>query len=280
MAVPNSNYNNIMSERDPKLYAPMRNNVAPAFTLSNIMKNEATMDETIELMVQRLDGLCQRNQPVDLGQWLNFLAWDLLGEVMFSSRFGFLDQGKDVGGSMKNNFFLSVYVTSMVYMQWLHSILLGNPIFRWLDFQPNEHTYNTAVQCIASRRRHTEPKADMMEHWMRQKKKFPERMSEKDVFCAVVSTLGAGAGTVGSVLGAVFYFLLKEDKKFLGRLKQEIDEAFLVGMVSYADTQQLSYLQAVVRLRESSSLKAPWLMCVRSKRPSASGPGCRGIYLA
>ncbi len=50
-------------------------------------------------------------------------------------------------------------------------------------------------------------------------------MSEKDVFCAV-STLGAGAGTVESVLGAVFYFLLKEDKQFLGRLSRSLMRRF------------------------------------------------------
>lgn len=94
MAVPNSNYNNLMSERDPKLYAAMHSNVAPAFTLSNIVKNELIMNETIELMEQRLSELSQKTQQVDLGQWLNFLAWDLLGEVMFSSRFGFLDEGQ------------------------------------------------------------------------------------------------------------------------------------------------------------------------------------------
>lgn len=80
-------------------------------------------------------------------------------------------------------------------------------------------------------------------------------MSERDVFCAVVSTLGAGGGTVGLVLGAVCYFLLREDKNFLARLRQEVDEAGLVGVVSYADAQQLSYLQAVVRVSEPSSSK-------------------------
>ncbi len=192
-----------MSERDPKLYAPMRSNVASAYTLSNVMKNEPMIDGTIKPMEQRLDGLCQRNQPVDLGLWLNFLAWDLLGEAMLSSRFAFLDQGKDVGGSMKNTFSLDVYVTSMVYMQWLHSILLGNPIFRWMDFQPSEHTYNTAVQCIASRKQHEEPKSDMMENWMRQRDRFSERMSERELFFSVVVTIGAGAGTVTSTGGVL-----------------------------------------------------------------------------
>ena len=32
-AVPNSNYNNLLSERDSKLYAPMRSNVASAYIL-------------------------------------------------------------------------------------------------------------------------------------------------------------------------------------------------------------------------------------------------------
>lgn len=46
-----------MFERDPKLYAPMRSNVAPAFALSTIVKHERIMNETMELMEQRLDEL-------------------------------------------------------------------------------------------------------------------------------------------------------------------------------------------------------------------------------
>ena len=162
-----------MSERDPKKHNLMRSNAASAYTLSNVLKNEPVMDEVIGLMEQRLIDLSQQRQQIDLGQWLHFLKFDLLGEVMFSSRFGFLDQGRDVGGSIRNNFYLSLYVTSMVYMQWLHSLLLGNPLLRWIDFQPTEHTFNTAVNCIAARKAHTEARVDMVEHWMIQHEKRP-----------------------------------------------------------------------------------------------------------
>jgi len=249
MAVPNSNYNNLMSERDPKKYAAMRSNVASAYTLSNVIRNEAEMDKVITLLRKRLDHLSTLDEPVELNQWLHFLTHDLLGEIVFSSRFGFLDQGRDIGDAIKNNFFLSIYVTSMLYMQWLHAILFGNPILRWINFQPNEHTYNTAVTSVTTRKAHTSSRVDMMQFWLEQRQKHPERFSEREMFSNVIATLGAGAGTVGSALEAVFYFLLKEDPIYLQRLRQEIDSAQFSDVVAFAEAQQLPYLQAVVGAR-------------------------------
>ncbi len=246
MAVPNSNYNSLMSERDPKKYVAMRSNVASAYTLSNVIRNEAELDKVITLLRQRLDHLSAVEVPVELSQWLHFLTHDLLGEIVFSSRFGFLDQGRDVGDAIKNNFFLSVYVTSMLYMQWLHAILFGNPILRWIDFQPNEHTYNTAVRSVAARKAHTSPRVDMMQLWLEQGEKHPEQFSEREMFSNVIATLGAGAGTVGSALEAIFYFLLKEDPIYLQRLRREMDSAELSDVVAFTEAQQLPYLQAVV----------------------------------
>ena len=246
MAVPNSNYNNLMSERDPKKYAAMRTNVASAYTLSNVLRSEAIIDETIMLFENRLDDQTTPKEPFELSRWLLFLTYDLMGEILFSSRFGFLDQGRDVGDSIKNNFFLSVYVTSMVYMQWLHSLLLGSPLLRWIDFQPNEHTYTTAVKSLAARKAHSMPRFDMTQHWLEQHQNHPERFSERDLFSTVIGTFGAGGGTVGSVIQAYFYFLLK-NPIYYERLKQEIDGSQLSKVVSFAETQRLPYLQAVVR---------------------------------
>ncbi|KAL8831513.1 MAG: hypothetical protein Q9191_000822 [Dirinaria sp. TL-2023a] len=251
MAVPNSNYNNLMSEQDPKKYAAMRSNVAAAYTLSNILRNETDMDKTIALLEKRLDDLSKQKgrEPVELSQWLFFLTHDLLGEILFSNRFGFLDQGRDVGDSIKNNFFLSVYITSIVYIQWLHFLTLGSPLLRWIDFQPNEHTYTTAVKSIEARRASSTPRVDMMQHWLEQRQKYPEKFSERELFSSAISTFGAGGGTVGSVLGAFFYFLLKEDPKYYQRLREEIDSAQISTseVVSFAEAQRLPYLQAVIK---------------------------------
>ncbi|KAG6988547.1 cytochrome P450 [Physcia stellaris] len=230
MAVPNSNYNNVMSERDPKKHNVMHSNVASAYTLSNALKNEPVIDEVIELMEQRLIDMSQQSQQIELGQWLHLWTFDLLGEIMFFSRFGFLDQSKDVGGSIGNNFYLSLYLTSMVYMQRLHSLLLA-------------------------RKAHTEARVDMVEHWMIQHEKWPEIFLENDLSSTVILTLGAGGGTMGSASEAFFYYLLKEDQKYLRRLQKKTDDAKTSQVLSYLEAQQLPYLQAVTVLSVN-----PWLM--------------------
>ena len=129
-AVPNSNYNNLMSECDPKKHTTIRNNVASGYTGSSVIKGEPYIDQTIELLEIRLDGLCQQREPFEFGLWLHFLSWDITCETIFSKRFGFLDQSKDIGNSIKNNFVVALYITIAVYAQWLHTIFLSNPILR------------------------------------------------------------------------------------------------------------------------------------------------------
>ena len=71
-----------------------------------------------------------------------------------------------------------------------------------------------------------------MEHWMTRHAKYPERMSENDIFCAAIGNLGAGGDTLGSVQQAVFYYLLEEDPKHLQPLRKEIDTASAGGLLS------------------------------------------------
>ena len=249
-ALPNSNYNNLMSECDPKKHAAIRNNLAPAYTGSSIMKSERFMDKTIQLLENRLDELSQRKQPFDFGLWLHFLTWDIIGEIMYSKRFGFLDEAKDIGNSIKNNFALALYVTAASYAQWLHAIFFGNPILRWLDFHPKEHTLNTTLKAVAARKENTKARVDMMEQWKEQQRRHPDRMTDHEILCAAIVNLGAGADTVWSVLQAFFYFLLKEDPLHLQNLRKEIDNAETAGLlspvVSNAEALKLPYLQACV----------------------------------
>ena len=62
-------------------------------------------------------------------------------------------------------------------------------------------------------------------------------MTEHDVLCSAIATLGVGGETVGSVLQAFFYLLLKEDPVHLQRLRDEIDNPKAL---------KLPYLQACV----------------------------------
>jgi cytochrome P450 len=251
-AIPNTNYIGLMSELDPKKQGAMRMNISSAYTMTNMLKAETYVDDMIHLMEKRVLQASRSGQPIAFGDWIHFLTWDIMGEITFSKRFGFLDEARDVGNVIKNTFYLGFYVTLMAYMQWLHSLLFGNPILRWLDIQPNEHAYVTCVNSIAERKTRQETHVDMMEYWLRAQEKDPERMTDKDVFAAVMGNLGGGGDTIGSVLQAFFYLLLKGSPVHLQRVREEIDAANAAGqlssIVTYAEATQLPYLQACVSL--------------------------------
>ena len=66
----------------------------------------------------------------DLGRWLQYYAFDVIGELTFSKRLGFIEGGEDVGGiieSIGRNF---DYFSVLGQMPWLDEAFLGkNPLY-------------------------------------------------------------------------------------------------------------------------------------------------------
>ena len=242
-----------MAILNPKIEMAKRTFVVPPFSMSNLLKVESSIDDLISLMKARLEEVSKDGNPVDFSQWIKFLVWDIAGEITFSKRFGFLDTGTDVRDVQKNTFFLGFYVTFMGYCQWLHTILLGNPILRWLDFQPNEHTFQTCVKAFAERETTKRTHLDMVDYWTKAHEEHPSQFSEIDVFAAAVGNVGAGGDGPAAAVNAVFYFLLKADPQHLASVLHEIDTLQALGKLSpivqytEATAQQLPYLQACIK---------------------------------
>ena len=238
-----------MSEVDPKRHVAQAKNVMSGYAMSNVVKSEPFVDNTILLFEERMDQLSKAKASVEFDKWFNYLAFDIMGEVTFSSRFGFLDEGRDIRNAIANTTILSLYIGIMGHVRWLHALLLANPIVQWLDFAPSQHIFGTCLAAVENRKRNTNSRTDMMEQWMMTRKKFPERMQEKEILTSAVANIGAGADSVSATLQAFVYHLLRSPKR-LSRLRDEIDSAQARGdlskVVSFAEAQKLPYLQACV----------------------------------
>lgn len=82
--------------QDEKLHKQLRNPIAPIFSLSSIIAYERFVDEVTELLLQQLDQrFVVSHETFDLGDWLEFFAFDVMGTMTFSKRYGFLENGKD-----------------------------------------------------------------------------------------------------------------------------------------------------------------------------------------
>jgi hypothetical protein len=83
--------------------------------MSTLVQFEPLVDSTIKAFLQQMDeryvdkqgpeGVC------DFGAWLQFFAFDVIGELTFSKRLGFVDEGRDVDGIIGDLEWLLDYVS-------------------------------------------------------------------------------------------------------------------------------------------------------------------------
>jgi hypothetical protein len=93
--------------------------------------------------MERLSGFASKNEPVDLGSWLQCYAFDVVGEVTFASKLGFLEQGTDVDEMMKAIEGMLTYAALCGQVPEYHKLLLGNPLFTML--MPAMETWNQVL---------------------------------------------------------------------------------------------------------------------------------------
>jgi Cytochrome P450 len=75
--------------------------VAPLFSVSSSATFEGKIDEVLQCFSENLDQRFVKHGNVfDLGDWLQFFAFDVMGTMTFSKKYGFLDEGQDVGGML------------------------------------------------------------------------------------------------------------------------------------------------------------------------------------
>ncbi|KFY32922.1 hypothetical protein V495_08597 [Pseudogymnoascus sp. VKM F-4514 (FW-929)] len=250
MALPDHRFQTPMSEVNPKRRVERAKNVAAGYTLSSIIKSEPQINDAIELLEKRLDELSKAGQPVEFDRWFNYLAFDVIGEVTFSRAFGFLETSTDIDGSIANSRVLTLYVALAGFFLTLHNATLGNPWMGKLGLTPSQHIFDTVSRAVASRKKNTEARTDMMEHWMQAQAAHPERFGETEIQAVASATVGAGADTVSATLQAFWYYLLRKPED-LTRLQTEIDKASREGklskVVSYAEARELPFLQACIK---------------------------------
>jgi hypothetical protein len=67
--------------------------------MSNVMKLEPLMDQTLQVLFGQLDSrFVGSERTFDLSKWLQFFAFEVMGTISFSKRYGFLEDGRDVNG--------------------------------------------------------------------------------------------------------------------------------------------------------------------------------------
>lgn len=92
--------------------------------MTSMKAMEYLVDPCSEIFTAAITDL--QGQVVDLGEWLQWYAFDVIGAITFSKRFGFMENRQDVNGVIAGLEGGLMYSSVVGQIPWMHSWLLGN----------------------------------------------------------------------------------------------------------------------------------------------------------
>lgn len=156
--------------------------------MANMQQMAGYIEDTQRLLTNKLDAMSETlDHHVDLGDFLHFFAFDVLGEIAFSRKFGFLEAGYDLEGAIKTIDDVQWYdgiVGQIPEFDWLFR---RNPLWNYLPFVGNHNLLITrmAQEEIEKRNRigtKELERKDLLSQLFEAHEKAPDTFGEGDVF--------------------------------------------------------------------------------------------------
>ena len=88
----------IFPERDIKRHAEDRRRFQSLYSMTSIAGYEPFVDECADLLTDHLNEFAETNKKVNMAHWFQCYAFDVIGNITYGKRFGFLDHGEDIQG--------------------------------------------------------------------------------------------------------------------------------------------------------------------------------------
>ncbi|KAI1748008.1 putative benzoate 4-monooxygenase cytochrome P450 [Xylaria castorea] len=89
----------VFNTQDETLHKKIKSPIAPLYSLTNTVTFEPLIDEVLVCLEEQLNKrFSGTGDTFNFGNYLQFFAFDVMGTLTFSKRYGFLETGKDVRG--------------------------------------------------------------------------------------------------------------------------------------------------------------------------------------
>ncbi|TKA74808.1 hypothetical protein B0A49_02599 [Cryomyces minteri] len=262
----------LFSTVDEDYHAKYRRCVNSAFSMSSLVSYEPLVDNTTVTFLEQTQKLfCNTGKSCNFSEWLQFFAFDVIGELTWSKPLGFIEKHEDVDGIVAFlGKFLS-YAGPIGQMPFLDLLLEKN----WIKLSLERWGFTKTVFPVTkfaldrSAERYSEMQkikegglvdessgrgVDLLSKFTQAQHAHPDFMTDTQVLTSTISMVFAGSETTAISLSSVFYHLLKHPRVYQ-KLMQELEDGTRNGTiedrpngaVSWAESQKLPYLDAVIQ---------------------------------
>ncbi|KAI1505783.1 cytochrome P450 [Biscogniauxia marginata] len=277
--------------QNPDIFTEIREDVhAMKKKVANVPYSMAAMrqlspfiDDTIELLVSQLDSYCfphpgaeeadvttvivekqKQRHTVDLGAWLHYFAFDVLGEVAFGRSFGFLAAGYDKENAIKTIDDSQKYNGIIGQVPEFDFLLRRNPLLRIFPYvDPAKSLISRIAHEQMSKRRpfdmeregkgaSGDGREDLLSSLIRGHLKDPSKFHEGDIFAVSHGAIFAGSDSTASTMQSFFWLMLSSPRVH-AKITTEIEAAVREGTIpesgniQWTESQNLTYFQACLK---------------------------------
>ncbi|CAG7993093.1 unnamed protein product [Penicillium olsonii] len=245
----------LFTTTDEDFHAAIKRPISSAYSMSNLTEFEPFVDKTIHTLFGKLDEFVADAQVCDISAWLQYYAFDVIGELTFGKSLGFLEKGGDIDGIIVALEHMLDYSGKIGQMPWLDYVFIKNPLRKFFGGRPTGAVARFARARLHERLNQKDTvdctHKDFLARFLEAKNEYPNIVNDNQVFSYTVSNMNAGSDTTAISLRAIIYHTLK-NPRVAEILQQElsvaIDEGRISIPVSWRQSQeQLPYLDAVIK---------------------------------
>ena len=225
----------------------MRRQLAHAFSESALQRQEDTIRQYLDLLIQRLDEQRRQGHTVNIVSWFNFMTFDIIGDLMFSDSFHSLDTS-DYHPWVKS---IVEGIRGIALERFLRHLGLGALVRRVrLSASVNKDAENRqlgiqkAKSRLASKPIRNDKGMDFFDYMLRPNSSGQQAMAVPEMLMTSTTLVIAGSETTATALAGLV-FLLSRNRTAYRLLAEEIRTRFSSAEdIDFVSSAHLPYLHA------------------------------------
>lgn len=243
----------------PKEHAFLRKRVSNAYSMSTILSLEHTMQPLLDNVWAKFRDIANEGRTIDMQQWANYLAYDVVTRLGVGEASGFVQAGADLRSIIKTLHTMFLLQSVMGYipggMRWFQYAIprLFLPAIAGYSGDPNlafgawmgEEVVPKVIARTQAGKTTTE---DHLDRFIAMKEADGSPASLPSVLGEAGNLLGAGGDTTAIGIAVVLGELLQHPE-YLEKVRAEVDGAFeQTGQaLDYRTAEKLPFLHASVK---------------------------------
>ena len=178
----------IFTETREDVHAVKKRYASNPYSMATMHQMAGYIEDTERLLMKKMDGMCSSSdQYCNLGDYLHFYAFDVLGEIAFSKKFGFLEAGYDLEKAIKTIDDMQWYDGIIGQVPEWDFVFRRNPLWKFVPWLNTENFLITrmALEEMGKRKKIGSKqleRKDLLSQLFVAHEKAPDVFREGDVF--------------------------------------------------------------------------------------------------